>query len=467
MDNKFFYRRNNSRVVRRVGTGARCNHYVRGLILTIAALLPLPAMAADQIMGFYVGIWNDMRDLAVAQCQIVDDDPSISYNLAGACSDMFTSGYGAACGTLANCAGIASSGGGSCAYPVARVTARATYNGEDTFMHWLWCGNDTHPHRDCAHYGYPGDPAANGACNGTDPDDDGVDQCDWPANGLEYSEVDWASCDVPADENCGAADLAVLTGCDVATDPYGCCGPPPGDACDPLADPFGCAPPDPQLDPLDEPFPTACPSGYIYSDGGCVADASQGDASCPYGTYRNPATGLCDSGFDPESPTTTTTSSTTTTTTTETVNGDGSTTAVATTEEEETEEDTMIIPGNCNQDQPPRCTGDPIQCYIALQNYETRCQLSWDPADIQTVADAIGTDDPAVLENPEVDLSTGFDPNRIAAFPDSCPNVDPIVVLGTSIDIPTDYFCDAADIGSFLILASAYFLGLRLVIGAL
>lgn len=174
----------------------------------------------------------------------------------------------------------------------------------------------------------------NGQCIVGDPPE--PDPCDWDSEAFDYYACDWEAADVPNGD--GDSLNEPFGFCDPTTDPYGCLGPPEGDACDPATDPFGCDVPPVQPPPPDDPegAPT-CPSGYKVGtiQGEQICTAIKGDPTCVYGEYLDPGTGQC--GPEPwKQDSTTTKESTTTETTTETTNPDGS---VTTTTETETVEE--------------------------------------------------------------------------------------------------------------------------------
>lgn len=287
------------------------------------------------------------------------------------------------------------------------------------------------------------------------------DDCNWPQNGLSYYEVDWPSCDVPNNGDDPAPD------CNAATDPYGCQGQPTKDLCDSSTDPFGCAVPEPQFDeaPNDPTTdsPTSCPSGYSYNSGtqSCSQSGDEGTEGCSRGVYADPSTGGCNPDYDPFSQTD---SSTTSGSSTTTQNPDGSSTTSYT---ETTEDDTpnQIGGGSCATLNPPSCSGDPVLCYIAQQNFRQTCALLQDGlAEAEAAVESDPLTDESLLDAGTIDVAGQIDDSGFLAG--SCPAPVPVSTAIASFSIDLTFFCDLASYISVFLISFAFLWSGRIVVEA-
>lgn len=213
-------------------------------------------------------------------------------------------------------------------------------------------------------------------------------------------------------------------------------------------------------------------SGSLNGQNVCIAPTGDVSEPEPYvvnGQTRETVNSSSDNGDGTTTNTSTTTTvnnngSTSTSTTTQIINNATGEVQSETTTSESEEKQTSFSGSGC--DSAPSCSGDAIQCAIARQQHALNCQFDIDEAAI--TAEALGVDpeedgvESLEGEDSIFDISELIDTTPFLAGSCPAPQTVNLGNFGTH-DIQYTPLCSLAEILSFLVLASAGFLSIRII----
>lgn len=196
--------------------------------------------------------------------------------------------------------------------------------------------------------------------------------------------------------------------------------------------------------------PPQCSVGQVATEFGCL-DKPEADPE------ESPPTKTTTETVDPQ-----TGDTTTTTVETEGTSGGGSAQGQ---EEGEQEEKTFAGGQTCGA--PPTCSGDPIQCGLAQQQWRTRCveqsEIDQKISDIQSEIAGDSRFNNIWDSAEEIDLSSDLGTSPGGFLSSSCPSDISINTSVVNFTVPLTPFCDLAGFLRPLVIAMAWLMAVRIV----